>query len=401
MINIYNTVWDAISETDISCFLNSYSEENIYFEFKSDDVKNDKLAKEISAFANTYGGYVFLGIGDDKSINGCEKWNEQRIHTVIYDSISPAPAVDVKSFVIDGKTIYIIKIEEGLIPPYITNNGSVFIRLSSGSFPIKDSTSLSLLYNKRADHESYVKNKIEIEGLYDYSNYINNLCGYIDLGFSITCSEYPTFQKNFLSLDIDKITKEIFGNNKYSISRVGDTFEITFGEMTPGGNQQLLFFPPGMHNYMVLHSDCSVSFRIMLLSGENTNYVDILGTYIITDVFKKLYEQLCGKNLDRIFVHAQKYERLVVYKQFVPIYDTSKYFPAEQDDPFKNVLISHRNKYGDNLVVQSVRSPSSGYDFIDRRLFDKLAIEYNNSSLINELFRSNFFHLGYIDQIKK
>ena len=152
---------------------------------------------------------------------------------------------------------------------------------------------------------------------------------------------------------------------------------------------------------MVLHSDCSVSFRIMLLSRENTNYVDILGTYIITDVFKKLYEQLCGKNLDRIFVHAQKYERLVVYKQFVPIYDTSKYFPAEQDDPFKNVLISHRNKYGDNLVVQSVRSPSSGYDFIDRRLFDKLAIEYNNSSLINELFRSNFFHLGYIDQIKK
>jgi hypothetical protein len=61
--------------------LTSTEDENFFFEFKADDETPAKLVKEVSAFSNTYGGYILFGINDDKTIGGCQKWTEQRIHT--------------------------------------------------------------------------------------------------------------------------------------------------------------------------------------------------------------------------------------------------------------------------------------------------------------------------------
>lgn len=118
MININNKRWEKLRFSDVRKLLSGTDDETFFFEFKSDDEMPQKLVKEISAFANTYGGYVFLGINNDKSIGGCTKWTEQRIHTTIHDSISPTPLFDVKKFRPNGKTVYVIKIEEGNMPPY-------------------------------------------------------------------------------------------------------------------------------------------------------------------------------------------------------------------------------------------------------------------------------------------
>ena len=83
MININNKPWEKLRLSDIEKFLCSSTDENFFYEFKSDNEEPSKLIKEISAFANTYGGYIFLGINDDKKIGGCTKWTEQRIHTTI------------------------------------------------------------------------------------------------------------------------------------------------------------------------------------------------------------------------------------------------------------------------------------------------------------------------------
>ena len=91
MININNKVWNLLCADDIQNFLFGGGEENFFFEFKADQETPSKLVKEISAFANTYGGYLFLGVNDDKTISGCLEWNEQRIHSTIHDSISPTP----------------------------------------------------------------------------------------------------------------------------------------------------------------------------------------------------------------------------------------------------------------------------------------------------------------------
>lgn len=83
MININGKQWDQITKEDIEILLAGDNDENFFFEYKNDDVDNKKLIKEISAFSNTYGGYIIIGVDDDKKISGCSKWNEQKIHTTI------------------------------------------------------------------------------------------------------------------------------------------------------------------------------------------------------------------------------------------------------------------------------------------------------------------------------
>ena len=76
MLSINNTLWEKLKAKDIMSHLDNIEEESFFFEYKSDKTTAEKFIKEISAFANTYGGYLFLGINDDKSIGGCEQWTE-------------------------------------------------------------------------------------------------------------------------------------------------------------------------------------------------------------------------------------------------------------------------------------------------------------------------------------
>lgn len=107
MLGINGKQWNDIQWTDVEEFLNEI-EESFFFEFKKDEVSGAKLIKEITALANTYGGYVFLGVSDDKKIEGCQKWDEQRIHATIHDSLSPIPSFDVKKFETNDNKKYIL-----------------------------------------------------------------------------------------------------------------------------------------------------------------------------------------------------------------------------------------------------------------------------------------------------
>ena len=53
--------------------------------------------------------------------------------------------------------------------------------------------------------------------------------------------------------------------------------------------------------------------------------------------------------------------------------------------------------YGNNLIIENNRYPRNDYLLIDRRYFDNLEIKYGQDSLYDELFRSEFTNLGYID----
>ena len=99
MIDINNTPWHKLTGDDIKALLGETDGETFFFEFKKDDVRSEKIYKEISAFANTFGGYILIGIADDKSVVGCTNWTEQKVHNVIYNGITPLPDFDVKTFV--------------------------------------------------------------------------------------------------------------------------------------------------------------------------------------------------------------------------------------------------------------------------------------------------------------
>lgn len=396
MININNTPWDKLNFSDILELLDRSDDETFFFEFKSDDARNQTLHKEISAFANTYGGYILLGISDDKTISGCKAWNEQRIHNVIYNGISPTPIFDVKKLVSDGKTVFVIKIEEGPMPPYITTDGKMYERVSSGSILVKDSAKLSQLYTKQSDSLRKLDNKIGIEPLHRHNDSPANLCGYIDLGFEVQCMDKRKVAVGFSDFDysiISQYLKEKCG--PFSISKVGYTRVITIGEMQAVGEKGGLILPEAaMHNFIVLMNDGSVKYRICLFADDK-GMVDLGKALFSQFIFRNIYKLVYKDNLCDNYIYARKYAQLVVLKQF------TTYFTDSYADSLGMRLEEHIAKYGNNLIVCGNRMPYNDYMIVDRRYMDSLGVEFNSDEIITELFYDAYTVMGMIDRSKR
>ena len=399
MVNINNKPWDKLRFRDIEKFLSESGDENFFFEFKSDDEEPKKLIKEISAFANTYGGYILLGVNDDKTIGGCKKWTEQRIHITIHDSITPIPNFDVKKFTSKGKHIFVIKIEEGATPPYITNRGDIYERVSSGSFPIKESIKLDQLYQKRKDELIRRKNIIELPSLEIGSNFPQNVFAYLDFGFFMASSDKSVLWKKYQTADLEKIAEYIRTINKnFSISRVGASYLFSVGEfMAKDQDGNSCPMNAGIHDFMEVFPDGSARGRILLNADPNSCQVDIsIFIYCLGLVYQKIYSMIFQEALPKEFVYTYKYEKLTVLKQFIPVYDMlARSNPGKQT--LEGYLNKHEQKYGNNLIIESSRYPKNDYLLIDRRYFDEMKVKCNATELYGKLFHSKFFNLGYID----
>lgn len=112
--------------------------ENSIVEFKRDDVRPEKLAKEIVAFANFRGGQVFLGVDDTTrkiiglSRENCEEWV---MDTVFGRYITPSiiPLYEEINTP-DGKKVAVISVEQGTLKPYAVKDHdkeNIFIRIGS------------------------------------------------------------------------------------------------------------------------------------------------------------------------------------------------------------------------------------------------------------------------------
>ena len=399
MININNKQWEKLRFSDIEKLLAGTDDETFFFEFKSDKESPAKLVKEVSAFSNTYGGYILLGITDDKTIEGCKQWTEQRIHTTIHDSITPIPNFDVKRLRSGAITIFVIKINEGTMPPYITDKGQIFERVSSGSFPINDSAKLSQLYNKRSDQLKCIKDKIEIEPIRIDSSCPNNLCGYLDLGFSTTLSKITKLQNTFYTYDFTPVTEILKSHTAgFSISRLGHSILISVGiASASSGDNKTTLLNSGIHNFIEIMCDGSVRLRAILISESESEKVDISTITYLRVIAEKVYTEIFQENFSSIFISAQKYEKLTVIKQFIPYYNLTG--SGKEVKLLNAYLPKHIEKYGNNLMVENSRLPKSDYFIIDKRWFDTRKIKYNTKNLIDELFHSDYSNLGFIDRI--
>lgn len=403
MVNINSKPWEELQFKDVQDYLSDPdSNENCFFEYKIDKVEPAKLVKEISAFANTYGGYIFLGVDDNKNIVGCTAWNEQRIHITIHNGITPTPQFDVKCFSADDKIIYVIKIEEGAMPPYITNKGDICERVSSGSCVVTESGKLNQMYHKRADQLLHIKSQIELPEV-EAAKLPNNVFGYWDFGFSVVTSEQTNLQKNFYTIDLEPIAKYLREiNPEFSITRVGYSYVFGMGSATVRTqNGKVVPTAAGVHDFMEIMLDGSVRGRLLLIATPETANVDITSLFYYSSSFlRKVYSLIFGDGYSEIFVYAQKYEKLTVLKQFVPFYKLGTEDSESDKNRYREYLENHKRKYGNNLIMTSNRIPKSDYEIIDRKYFDELNMAYNTGNLYRELFYSAFMNLGYIDRFE-
>jgi len=397
MININNKIWDKLRLKDIEKYLDTIDDDETFFiEFKEENIRNTQLTKEISAFANSFGGYILLGVNDSKKIVGCSNiWTELKINTIICNGISPTPHFDIKKFNLkNSKKLYIIKVEEGTNPPYITNDGYIYHRVSSSSDRVKDANTLNNLYLRNQNNIKKIEDKIyipEISGTIP-----NNLCGYIDFGFSLTSKNIEKTKEKVRKAGIEKISEKLKDyKQKYSISKVGYSLSITIGEPIMKMGDNPILTTGGLSNFMEILPDGSFRRRIIICSETDSSIAYISLITMIHSLFKEIYAIVFGNNFVSNFIEAKKYEKLTVLKLFQPkiaVTGESKYV-----EKFNKLFNDHIMKYGNNIIANNNRIPLNGFINIDKSLFDLNKVKFNNDNLYGQLFYTSYFLLGYID----
>ena len=398
MININGKEWNKLASSDIQTIISGQDfDESFYFELKDDKVSNKKLMEEVSAFSNTFGGYIILGVTDQKQIEGCTAWNEQRIHTTIHDSITPTPSFDVKRFTIGTDIVYVIRIDEGSEPPYITSSGKIYERLSSGSFVIKDSSKLSQIYNKREQLLAKMEQKISIPPVYENTN---NIYGYIDSGFCLVSSDVQVAIDIFNSANLEAIAKEKAKlSSSFSLSHIGNS--IVF---TPGGlSTQKGHLPANTNNFLEIMADGSARMRILLINNnQDDSSVNMVLPATILQSYKEIYTKVMGDLFPHKMAYAKKYESLTVRQQFEPVLFYEDYVleihPDWQEDNEKMLaaLEKQRKIFGTKTVITDDRIPKTGLYTIDKRQIELWGEAYTAESIIDELFFSRFATVGVV-----
>lgn len=130
--------------SDVAAFCNTFGE-GVRVEYKSEMIEN--IPKTISAFANTLGGIVVIGVETDKvqnkviAVNGIDKKPgiEESILNSALNGIYPSVIPEVKIFGIPekkGKILIVVKVHESIEAPHaIQNTTRVYIRTGSVSQP--------------------------------------------------------------------------------------------------------------------------------------------------------------------------------------------------------------------------------------------------------------------------
>ena len=294
---------DALEPSDLAALRNVH--EGWYVEYKSELVTSNALAKAISAFANTYGGWLFLGVKEKSKDNptagafsGIPEAELdtalQRLRQSASEHLNPTPHFQTKVLrgpcneigLISNLSIIVVEVPQSHIAPHVHKDGRIYRRVADGSEP-KPETDRFILDQlwKRADpiHDAineWVDCDPEFSKGEDKMPYIRLLL----------CVD-PWYQNNsWMSASLPKIRNII-------TSKIGSPSNVPFDTFytTSGGYiaRQVGINDP--HNYvltwkiwrdlscevvlpMPLYSSNSIDFLFASLDGYNygDTFIDII-----------------------------------------------------------------------------------------------------------------------------
>ena len=389
MIDILGKPWGELTPNDIWDFLSSGVEESFFFEFKDDRVRNEQICKEISAFANTYGGYLFVGVGDNLDILGCSAWTEERISQTIFTGVTPVPSFDVRSFSRGSTKILVVRVSESIEPPCIvTKTGAIYERLSSTSAPVQNAERLTNFYNKRIRREKFLEKTIEHEPLPSFEDSPANLCGSIELGFAPVLKTALVLKREIILPQIEDLSKRFKGRlNPFNAATVGPSLLFSFGQPT-----QSVGFHAGLHNYMEVMPGGIAKVRIVLFSKSINDFrVNVTPVIPLLECFQEIYKTIVQEEFRDNFIFADKYHKLAVVRQFTPFYGNSDWVEI-----IPNYRKTHEEAFGNLSIISGQRVPRAGYFKITK---EDVRRDFGDD-VFKALFNSVFEVLGYIEPPK-
>jgi len=150
---LYTKQINEISYEDVLAFCGEGHSEGFILEYKRDfeSLTNEKLAKTIAAFANTYGGILIIGINAPNGIpiapiegivvDPSMKY-EEKIESVILAHIKEPVFPEVRVCEPkDGKTFIVVRVAESHLTPHrVANNTKIYVRTGQSSTPNAEGT---------------------------------------------------------------------------------------------------------------------------------------------------------------------------------------------------------------------------------------------------------------------
>jgi hypothetical protein len=162
--NPFNKEISKLEASDLVILREVY--EGWFVDYKQDIIPAKDLAKQIAAFANSNGGWLFIGIKEkdgkertasefvgiadiDRALRTFRDATSVHIHPQFtgytYEVIKgPNDEIGLE----EDRAIIVIEIQAGLEPPYIHSSGQIYRRFDDESRPEKDRLELDKLYAK-------------------------------------------------------------------------------------------------------------------------------------------------------------------------------------------------------------------------------------------------------------
>ena len=154
--------------------------EGWYVEYKSKITSNRVLAKSLSAFANQHGGWLILGVVDDREENVAKEFPGiensevpsylENLRNSSKDLLRPPVYYDSRVFEgpIDSislpsdRSVIVIRIPAGPDTPYVHNDGRIYRRVgdSSDPEPVIDQTTINLLAQRGEEARSRLSERV-------------------------------------------------------------------------------------------------------------------------------------------------------------------------------------------------------------------------------------------------
>jgi len=101
-------------------------------EFKEKIGKQEELAETAVAFANGRGGIILLGVDDHANVVGLPPGDhEGTVTNILRSHCEPQVKYEINKHQIEGKTIILIRIEEGDNKPYTVREKGVYVRANA------------------------------------------------------------------------------------------------------------------------------------------------------------------------------------------------------------------------------------------------------------------------------
>ena len=240
--------------------------EGWYVEYKSQLVKPQSLAKSLASFANQFGGWLFLGIDQDKhtgTAGGFPGISNEELPQVLESLRNAAkdiirPVVEYRERIFPGPIesigidsnhfLLAIYVPEGPNTPYVHNDGRIYIRIGDSSSPdhAKDRATFDLLFRRGEDKRQLLKLQTDrtpklsdIEGEHSYLHLSIQSDPYATLGHRYTASftefsemmkkGFLPFDNTFATLD-GFVARQVENNHRYlrlltwELSRDGHSF---------------------------------------------------------------------------------------------------------------------------------------------------------------------------------